>query len=87
MGMKPPWLPTVKARSGWSRCLINGRKPRFLQYSLRSEMPEITAGCPEGTYLAWLDGRALGLNEAPCEFSCGKRGVGFERRGCIWQGR
>lgn len=55
---------------------MEGNRDFLLKY-LRSEMPEITAGCPEGTYLAWLDCRALGLNEAPCEFFLREARVGL----------
>jgi len=37
---------------------------RFLEDFFRSQIPEIEVMSPEGTYLAWLDCRALGLGDA-----------------------
>ncbi|PWI54172.1 MalY/PatB family protein [Sulfoacidibacillus thermotolerans] len=34
----------------------------FLQHELQSRLPEITMQIPQGTYLAWLDCRKLGLS-------------------------
>ncbi len=65
----------------------------FVREYLKNEMPEIKLIEPEGTYLLWLDFRALGLRERELEELIGKRakvwldrgsafgnaGAGFER--------
>ena len=38
-------------------------------------LPEIGYTPPEGTYLAWLDGRSLGLGDHPAEFFLEHAGV------------
>jgi cystathionine beta-lyase len=40
----------------------------FLNDFVRSELPGIKMGNPEGTYLAWLDCRELGIEGKPSEF-------------------
>jgi cystathionine beta-lyase len=59
---------------------------------LAEHLPEVGYRQPEGTYLAWLDCRALGLGDHPAEFflehagvamvdgpACGEAGAGFAR--------
>ena len=64
----------------------------FVAEFVRSELPGVRHFAPEGTYLAWLDCRALGLEPSPQRFflehakvglsdgpTFGKPGVGFVR--------
>lgn len=41
------------------------------------QMPEIKVGCPEGTYLAWLDCRAAPISDSPYRFFLDKARVGL----------
>lgn len=51
---------------------------KFLSSFLERELPQITAIQPEGTYLVWLDFRALGMNpKALHKFLVHKAGVGL----------
>ena len=65
---------------------------RLLAELLAEHLPEVRYTPPEGTYLAWLDCRALGLGDDPAEFfrehagvaltdgpQCGDCGAGFVR--------
>ncbi|GAB3613142.1 MalY/PatB family protein [Humibacter ginsengisoli] len=65
---------------------------RLLGDLLAEHLPEIRYTAPEGTYIAWLDARALELEVPPADFfreradvamtdgsSCGDAGVGFMR--------
>jgi cystathionine beta-lyase len=65
---------------------------RLLGDLLAEHLPEIRYTAPEGTYIAWLDARALELEVPPADFfreradvamtdgsSCGEAGVGFMR--------
>lgn len=65
---------------------------RLLGDLLAEHLPEIGYTAPEGTYIAWLDARALELEVPPADFfreragvamtdgsSCGEAGVGFMR--------
>jgi cystathionine beta-lyase len=78
-----PWLEEVLAHLDANR--------RVLAELLAEHLPEVGYTPPEGTYLAWLDCRRLGL-EAPGEFFrekagvamtegrlCGRAGAGFVR--------
>jgi len=40
----------------------------YLARFVANELPKVSMGHVEGTYLAWLDCRALGLDESPGEF-------------------
>jgi cysteine-S-conjugate beta-lyase len=64
----------------------------FLYQFVKENLPGVKMFCPEGTYLSWLDFRALGLEGLPCEFflknarvglndgaAFGKEGEGFVR--------
>ena len=59
---------------------------------LAEQIPEIGYSAPEGTYIAWLDARGLGIEGSPAEFfreragvaltdgvACGEAGEGFVR--------
>jgi cysteine-S-conjugate beta-lyase len=78
------WLDEVVA-------YLDGNR-RFLAEALVERIPEVRYRMPEGTYIAWLDARALGLGDAPAEFfaeragvaltegtACGPAGAGFVR--------
>ena len=79
-----PWLGDVLAHLDGSRHL--------LAEMLAEHLPEVGYTPPEGTYLAWLDCRALGLGDHPADFfrehagvaltdgpACGDAGAGFVR--------
>jgi cystathionine beta-lyase len=79
-----PWLKEVLAYLDGSR--------RLLGELLAGQVPEIGYTAPEGTYLAWLDCRALGLGDHPADYLleragvamtdgtlCGEAGAGFVR--------
>ena len=79
-----PWLGDVLAHLDGSRHL--------LAELLAEHLPEVGYRPPEGTYLAWLDCRRLGLGDHPAEFllehaavaltdgpACGAAGAGFAR--------
>jgi cysteine-S-conjugate beta-lyase len=79
-----PWLEAVLSHLDGSRQLLSDL--------LTDQIPEIGYLPPEGTYLAWLDCRALGLGEHPGDFFadhagvalidgslCGRVGAGFVR--------
>jgi cystathionine beta-lyase len=62
-----PWLAQVLEYLDGSR--------RLLGELLADRIPEIGYVQPEGTYLAWLDCRALGLGDHPAEFFLERAGV------------
>jgi cystathionine beta-lyase len=79
-----PWLAEVVSYLDDNR--------RLLGDLLAKHLPEIGYTEPEGTYLAWLDCRELGLGDHPAEFflenaavaltdgpACGEAGAGFAR--------
>jgi cystathionine beta-lyase len=79
-----PWLEEVLAHLDGSR--------RLLGNLLAEQLPEVGYTAPEGTYLAWLDCRGLGLGDHPADFFrsaarvaltdgplCGRAGAGFAR--------
>jgi cystathionine beta-lyase len=79
-----PWLEAVLEHLDGSR--------RLLGDLLATHLPEVRYTAPEGTYLAWLDFRELGLGDHPGEFFhdragvaltdgplCGRAGAGFAR--------
>jgi cystathionine beta-lyase len=79
-----PWLSEVVDYLAGNR--------RLLRDLLAEHLPEIGYTEPEGTYLAWLDCRGLGLGDHPGEFflehagvalvdgpECGDAGAGFVR--------
>jgi cystathionine beta-lyase len=79
-----PWLDQVLHH-------LDGNR-RLLGEMLAERIPEIGYVAPEGTYLAWLDCRPLGLGDRPAEFfreaagvalvdgpECGVAGAGFAR--------
>ncbi len=78
------WLSDVVGYLDGSRALLAGL--------LADQLPAVSYQPPEGTYLAWLDCRALGLGESPAEFflakarvlvtdgaACGEAGRGYVR--------
>ncbi|HIE0086918.1 TPA: cystathionine beta-lyase, partial [Clostridioides difficile] len=66
---------------------------QFIDEYLKENLPKVKLVYPEGTYLAWLDFTAYGLNEVELEdlmfkkanvlfdegYIFGKEGIGFER--------
>ena len=79
-----PWLDALLTQLDASRKLLGDLLSTYL--------PEIGYRAPEGTYLAWLDCRELGLGDHPGEFfaaeagvaltdgpACGDVGAGFVR--------
>ena len=79
-----PWLDAVLTHLDGSRKLLGDL--------LATHLPEVRYRAPEGTYLAWLDCRELGLGDHPAEFfaehagvaltdgpACGEVGAGFAR--------
>jgi cystathionine beta-lyase len=79
-----PWLDEVRGYLDGSR--------RLLGELLADQVPAIGYTAPEGTYLAWLDCRGLGLGDHPADFFleqagvamtdgllCGEAGTGFVR--------
>jgi cysteine-S-conjugate beta-lyase len=79
-----PWLADVLA-------YLDGNR-RLLGELLTEHLPAVRYTPPEGTYLAWLDCRGLGLGEHPAQFfldhagvaltdgpACGAVGSGFAR--------
>jgi cystathionine beta-lyase len=78
------WLDDVRGYLDGNRRLLAGL--------LAERLPEVRSTPPEGTYLAWLDCRGLGLPVAPADFfdreadvvlvdgaRCGPAGAGFVR--------
>ncbi len=79
-----PWLDELVS-------YLDGNR-RVLGSLLSSLLPEVGYRMPEGTYIAWLDFRALGLGDHPARFlrgqaavaltdgpDCGAPGAGFAR--------
>jgi len=79
-----PWLEDVLAYLDGNRSLLADL--------LAEHLPDVGYTPPEGTYLAWLDCRTLGLGDHPADFfreqagvaltdgpSCGEVGAGFVR--------
>ncbi|WP_066040673.1 MalY/PatB family protein [Herbiconiux solani] len=79
-----PWLDEVVEYLDGNRRLLAERVPELL--------PGVRMRQPEGTYIAWLDCRELGLGEHPARFfrknagvvltngiDCGEAGAGFAR--------
>lgn len=62
-----PWLDELRSQLDGNRSLL----ARLLE----EQAPEIGYTPPEGTYLAWLDGRALGLGDHPAQFFLEQAGV------------
>jgi len=78
-----PWLADVLG-------YLDGNRTA-LTTLLAEHLPEVRYAPPEGTYIAWLDCRPLGLEESPADFfrragvaltdgtACGTAGAGFVR--------
>jgi cystathionine beta-lyase len=79
-----PWLDALLTHLDGSRKLLGDL--------LATHLPEVGYRAPEGTYLAWLDCRELGVGDHPGEWfsehagvaltdgpACGEAGVGFAR--------
>ncbi len=49
----------------------------YLREFVTSQLPQLKMAAPEGTYLAWLDCRAAGINGNPCEYFIQSARVGF----------
>ena len=64
-----PWLDAVM------NCLRTNRD-RVAQF-VATELPDVRHHSPEGTYLAWLDCRALDLPESPFQFFLERARVGL----------
>jgi cystathionine beta-lyase len=58
-------LPYLEANRDW------------LAQAVVERLPGVHMASPEGTYLAWLDCRALGLPQSPCEFFLKEAHVGL----------
>jgi cysteine-S-conjugate beta-lyase len=58
------WLDEVLAYLDGNRALLAG-----------ADLPGLDVTVPDGTYLAWLDGRGLGLDEPPSAFLAREAGV------------
>jgi cystathionine beta-lyase len=78
------WLNDVLGVLDANRAVLGGL--------LGEHLPEVGYTMPEGTYIAWLDFRALGLEESPADFflreagvaltdglACGRAGAGHAR--------
>jgi cystathionine beta-lyase len=78
------WLASVLDHLDGNRAVLGGL--------LGEHLPEVGYTMPEGTYIAWLDFRALGLDESPADFllreagvaltdglACGEAGAGHAR--------
>lgn len=78
------WLDGVLDYLDANRAVLGGL--------LGDHLPEVGHTVPEGTYIAWLDLRALGLTESPADFflreagvaltdgaACGEAGIGHAR--------
>jgi cystathionine beta-lyase len=50
---------------------------QFVFDAINGELPGISMGMPEGTYLAWLDCRAAEIPGNPCQFFLERAQVGF----------
>ena len=79
-------LGTSAAELAWTRCqpwlddvlhYISGNLDLLEQF-LAAELPEVRYSRPEGTYLAWLDCRELGLPHEPYEFFLEEARVALE---------
>lgn len=55
---------------------LEGNRDYVYRYVLE-ELPGIAMAKPEGTYLAWLDCRATGIQENPCEFFIERGRIGL----------
>lgn len=64
-----PWLQSVLD--------YMERNRDYLMNYIHEKLPEIQMAVPEGTYLAWLDCRALSLETSPAEFFLKKARVGM----------
>ncbi|MCB9453974.1 MAG: putative C-S lyase, partial [Anaerolineaceae bacterium] len=58
----------------------------YLVDYVQQNLPGIYTTCPEGTYLAWLDCRELGLEPSPHQFLLDKARVGFNDGKAFGQG-
>lgn len=60
---------------------------RDLLYKFVNEqLPGVKMFCPEGTYLAWLDCRAAGIGDKPCEFFIEKARVALSEGAAFGKG-
>jgi cystathionine beta-lyase len=79
-----PWLDAVLR-------YLEANRDYLVEY-VETQLPGVTMGCPEGTYLGWLDCREAGVDGAPHQFfleqarvalnegaSFGRGGEGFVR--------
>ncbi len=64
-----PWLDAVLA-------YLEGNRDYVVTF-VRQSLPGVNVWSPEGTYLAWLDGRDLALDVSPHEFFLNKARVGL----------
>jgi cysteine-S-conjugate beta-lyase len=53
---------------------LQGNRDRVCE-AVAADLPGIRAGCPEATYLAWLDCREAALPGGPCQFFLERAGV------------
>ncbi len=87
-------LGTSAAELAWTRCqpwlddvlhYVSGNLDLLEQF-LAAELPEVRYSRPEGTYLAWLDCRELGLPHEPYEFFLEEARVALSRGASFGQG-
>ena len=87
-------LGTAATELAWTRCqpwlddvlrYISGNLDLLEQF-LRAELPAVRYFRPEGTYLAWLDCRPLGLPREPYEFFLEDARVALSRGESFGQG-
>jgi cystathionine beta-lyase len=74
--------------SGWLADLLvylRGNRDYLVNF-VRGSLPGLRVTCPEGTYLAWLDCRALGLNVKASQFFLDQARVGLNDGGDFGEG-
>ena len=72
-------LAAYRDSQEWLECLLvylQGNRDRLCAY-LEKNLPQLHTNCPEGTYLAWIDCRAAGIEGSPYEFFLSKAQVAF----------
>ena len=72
-------IAAYRDSGSWLNALVaylNGNRDTLVEY-VHAHLPGITTTCPEGTFLAWLDCRELGLEETPFQFFLDKARVGL----------
>ena len=65
-----PWLQQLLV-------YLEGNRDLLVAY-VRDNLPGVSMSCPEGTYLAWLDCRGMGIGEPPAGFFLREAGVALQ---------